>query len=99
MAAQSAVPMASAPINASANPALSNTQGPPSNLTDPLAPTQRPNESLMTGVNDGALQSTLPNSPTATALSLLQSLGTKVSPQVALIRNYLLAQSQNETPF
>ena len=106
---QKIVPMANAPLpqgqlQPNSQP-FQQPQGPqPGSLGDLTDPTQRPNEHFMTGVNAGpgagseALTPMLPTSPTATALGLINSLGSNISPQVARIRDYLAAQTENQMP-
>ncbi len=94
---QKAVPMASAPLQP-ASPVGQPFPAPQAPLTPLDAPTQRPDEHLMTGVGDSTLMPPTPADPSQTALMLLNSLGDNVSPQVAYLRNYLALQTQNQMP-
>lgn len=108
-ASQRAVPMASGVLpqaqNVPQTPTTSSVSTTPMPLTPLDAPTQRPDEHLMTGVNAGpgpgaeALAPTAGVDPVATALSLLNTLGSNVSPQVAYIRDTLAHQQANQSPF
>ena len=109
IANQRAVPMGTGVLPQGQNvpqaPSAPSQPAQPAPLTALDAPTQRPGESLMTGVNAGpgagseALATPAPADPVATALSLLNTLGTNISPQVAYIRNALALQQQNQSPF
>ena len=105
-ASQSAVPMAGSPQNIQSPPSAPTTPhpNPPGSFGDLTDPSQRPGENLMTGVNAGpgagseALAPILPTTPQMSALGLLNSLGSNISPQVAALRAYLNSQAQNEMP-
>jgi hypothetical protein len=101
--AQKIVPMASGNLgigNQQGQPPQ-GSQGPPSysgpqpgSMPDLFGPTQNTGEHFLTP----ATTPPPPPSPTASALGLLNSLGTNVSPQVTYVRNWLVAQQQNEMP-
>ena len=98
---QKAVPMASAPLPVQGQPTSPVGQpfpAPQAPLTPLDAPTQRPDEHLMTGVGDSTLMPPTPADPAFTMLSLLNNLGDSVSPQVQYIRTYLQLQAQNQMP-
>jgi hypothetical protein len=87
-----------------AAPMGSPSLAPAAPLVPLSAPTQRPNEHLMTGVPTGpgagpeALSPILPTTPQSSALGLLSSLGENVSPAVKAVRDWLVLQSQNQAP-
>jgi len=104
--AQAAVPMASQPVAAVPQAQTQTAPQAPQGL-QPMAPLNAPTTHglpLMTGVDAGAGAGSeaLPQSynadVTVKALGLLNSLGSNVSPQVAMIRNYLQASSSNGIP-
>ena len=102
MAAQKALPIANP-----GTPAPTAPQGQPAPQRAPLTPLDAPTTHglpLHTGLDkyDGAGSEALiqptPNDPAAQALSLLNTLGDNVSPQVAYIRTYLATQTKNQMP-
>ena len=88
-------------LPAATAPAPTSAPAPRAPLT-PLTAPGDPNESLFNGMDSvpgGGGSEALIQSPdqnlTMTALGLLDSLGEEVSPQVAMIKNYLRAQANN----
>ena len=98
IASQKAVPMASAPLPTSPVGQQPFPAAPQAPLTPLDAPTQRPDEHLMTGVGDNSLMPPTAADPAFTMLSLLNNLGDSVSPQVQYIRTFLQLQAQNQMP-
>ena len=95
------------PIQNTGTPNATGGAGQPMPQRAPLTPLDAPTDHglpLHTGLDkyDGAgseaLIQTTPINPAAQALSLLNTLGDNVSPQVAYIRAYLSAQTQNQMP-
>ena len=106
-ASQAVVPMAGAPIppeqlQSSTPPPL--TGAAPGSLPDIFAPTQRPDEHFMTGVNAGGGlgSSALTPNPFINnqANSILAVLNTIQAPssQVTFTKNYLAMQQENQMP-
>lgn len=96
--AQKALSMGSQPAPAGMSAPAPAPRAPLTPLTAP----GDPNESLFNGMDSvagGGGSEALIQSPdqnlTMTALGLLDSLGEEVSPQVAMIKNYLRAQANN----
>ena len=112
LAAQKAVPMGatSSPIqSAPVAPVASAQQGGASPMAgmQPVTPLAQPTThglpittGLPTGPGAGpeAMPQTIQTNPASSALTLLNSLGDNVSPQVNYIRNYLALQAENQMP-
>lgn len=113
LAGQKAVPMAatSSPVQTPA-PAAQGAPAPqasPSPMAglQPVTPLDQPTDHglpIMTGLPRGngagpeAMPQTIQTNPAASALTLLNSLGDNVSPQVAYVRNFLALQAENQMP-
>jgi hypothetical protein len=109
LAAQKAVPMGatSSPIQpAPAAPAQQGGASPMAGM-QPVTPLAQPTThglpittGLPTGPGAGpeAMPQTIQTNPASSALTLLNSLGDNVSPQVNYIRNYLALQAENQMP-
>ena len=69
--------------------------------SNPITPLDAPTNHglpITTGMDGNGMIPTLKFDPAQQALSLLNSLGDNVSPQVAYVRNYLAMQTQNQMP-
>ena len=104
-AAQSAVPVSSQPVASVPQAAPQNAPQGGSSQMQPIAPLNQPTTHglpVTTGVDAGpgagseVLAKPLQFDPAAQALSLLNTLGDNVSPQVAYVRNFLIHQTQNQ---
>lgn len=85
---QTPTPIAGAPV-------------PQSAPSTPITPLDAPTDHglpITHGMDGEGMIPTLKFDPTQQALSLLNSLGDNVSPQVAYVRNFLAMQSQNQMP-
>lgn len=99
---QQAVPMAPQPTAAPADPnAPPPLYTPPGGIVPLDAPTQRPDEHVMTGASVGAgagpevLPSQQPNDPVVTGLGILNALGANVPPEIAHLREQLGVHATN----
>ena len=106
LAAQQAVPMGSPPVPPPAQGAAPTDQGnhpEPGSLGDFLMPTVRPDEHVMTGAptGPGAGPEVLPAlapDPVVKGLAILNSLGSRLPPELKQVQQYLQASQQNATP-
>jgi hypothetical protein len=104
-AAQQAVPMAGSPSPVTPTPAgQSAPQANPLANVTPLAQPTTHGLPITTGLPTGpgagpeVMPQTIQTNPASSALTLLNSLGENVSPQVNYIRNYLALQAENQMP-
>ena len=105
LAAQKAVPM-----GATSNPvqpapaqtsAANGTPPAPAALMGPVTPLNAPTTHglpITTGLDGQGMMQNLKFDPSQQALTLLNSLGDNISPQVAYIKNYLAMQTENQMP-
>jgi hypothetical protein len=105
LAGQKAVPMGatSSPVQpASAQaPAANGAPPAPAAPMGPLTPLNAPTNHglpVTTGLDGQGMMPNLQFDPSQHALTLLNSLGANISPQVSYIRDYLAMQTENQMP-